>query len=117
MMAILTIIPETPRWLALHDRADDSLAVLARINSVSTDDPNVRELHNNIVHTVAYEASIGSGSWRDLVRNDAIKSQRRLILACAIQIFQQLGGINAVICTIRPISSHHHGAAQLLTDF
>ena len=98
MMAILTIIPETPRWLAAHDRPDDCLATLARINAVSIDDPEVRRLHANITHTVAYEASIGSGSWKDLLKNDSIKSQRRLILACAIQSFQQLGGINAVIC-------------------
>ncbi|KAI8677605.1 hypothetical protein NCS56_00650800 [Fusarium sp. Ph1] len=97
MMAILTIIPETPRWLAAHDRPDDCLATLARINAVSIDDPEVRRLHANITHTVAYEASIGSGSWKDLLKNDSIKSQRRLILACAIQSFQQLGGINAVI--------------------
>ncbi|KAI9151250.1 Sugar transporter STL1 [Paramyrothecium foliicola] len=97
MLMILAIIPETPRWLASHDRADEGLVVLARIKNVPTDDPDVQELHNTIVQTVAYEASIGSGSWRELIRNDAIKSQRRLILACAIQIFQQLGGINAVI--------------------
>ena len=97
-MAILTVIPETPRWLAAHDLEDDCLEVLARIKGVSTDDPDVQQRHASITHTVAYEASIGSGTWKSLLREDGISSRRRLILACAIQSFQQLGGINALIC-------------------
>jgi MFS family permease len=99
MLALLAIIPETPRWLASHDHADDCLTVVARIKGVSPDDMDAQQLHSNIVRTVAYETSIGSDSWKELVRSDAIKSRRRIILACAIQIFQQLGGINAIICT------------------
>ncbi|KPM46120.1 hypothetical protein AK830_g403 [Neonectria ditissima] len=97
MLAILMIIPETPRWLASHDRPDDCLKVLAKIRAASVDDIEVRRLHNSILQTVAVEASIGAGSWKDLLKNDRIKSQRRLLIACAIQSFQQLGGINAVI--------------------
>jgi sugar porter (SP) family MFS transporter len=97
MLVILAIIPDTPRWLASHERPEESLAVLARIKGVSPDDSDAQELHGSIVETVAYETSIKSGSWSELFKNDAIKSRRRLILACAIQIFQQLGGINAVI--------------------
>ncbi|KAH7304194.1 sugar transporter STL1 [Stachybotrys elegans] len=97
ILVLLAIIPETPRWLASHGRSEECLAVLARIKGVSPDHPDAQELHRSIVHTVAYEASIGSGSWSQVFRNDPIKSRRRLILACAIQIFQQLGGINAII--------------------
>lgn len=98
MLAILTVIPETPRWLAAHDKDDDCLEVLARIKGVSVDDPDVRLLHASIIHTVAYEKSIGSGAWRTLLADDGIRSRRRLLLACGIQSFQQLGGINAIIC-------------------
>ncbi|KAH8657701.1 general substrate transporter [Xylariales sp. PMI_506] len=97
IMGLLTLIPETPRWLAAHDRPDECLEVLARIAHTSTEDEEVRRLHSSITQTVAYETSIGSGSWRDLLKNDSIQSQRRLLIACAIQSFQQLGGINAVI--------------------
>lgn len=98
ILALLTLLPETPRWLAAHGRPDECREVLARIRGVSPDDAEVRRLHEGIVHTVAYEASIGSGSWRSLLREDGIKSRRRLLLACGIQSFQQLGGINAIIC-------------------
>jgi MFS family permease len=98
MICLLTIIPETPRWLAAHDRPEECLQVLARIQGTSVDDPDVRVLHSVITQTVAYETSIGSGSWKDILNEDSIKSRKRLILACAIQSFQQLGGINAIIC-------------------
>ncbi|SPO06359.1 related to sugar transporter [Cephalotrichum gorgonifer] len=97
IMAILTIIPETPRWLAAHDKTNECLEVISRIHDAPTDDPEVRRLHDAITHTVAYEASIGSGSWKSILKNDNISSPRRLLLACAIQSFQQLGGINAII--------------------
>ncbi|KAF6802603.1 hexose carrier [Colletotrichum sojae] len=96
MFAILQIIPETPRWLAAHDRPDECLAVLRRLKC-NEDENSIKFLHNSIMQTVAYEASASSSSWRDLLVNDRIKSQRRFLIACAIQGFQQLGGINAII--------------------
>lgn len=98
IMVMLSFIPETPRWLAAHDRPDECLRVLARMQSAPTSNDEVRRVHYNILQTVAFEASIGSGSWKDLLKNDHVQSQKRLLIACAIQGFQQLGGINAVIC-------------------
>jgi MFS family permease len=98
IICLLTIIPETPRWLAAHDRPEECLKVLAQIQGTSVDDPDVRVLHSVITQTVAYETSIGSGSWKDLLKEDSIKSRKRLLLACFLQAAQQLGGINAIIC-------------------
>ncbi|KAG5747252.1 hypothetical protein H9Q69_003091 [Fusarium xylarioides] len=97
IMGLLFIIPETPRWLAAHDRPEECLKVLARIQGTSTDDPQVQVLHSVITQTVAYETSIGAGSWKDLLKEDSIKSRKRLFLACFLQCAQQLSGINAII--------------------
>ncbi|KAI1040582.1 hypothetical protein LB505_006549 [Fusarium chuoi] len=97
IMGLLFVIPETPRWLAAHDRPEECLNVLARIQGTSTDDPQVQVLHSVITQTVAYETSIGAGSWKDLLKEDSIKSRKRLLLACFLQAAQQLGGINAII--------------------
>ncbi|CVK92354.1 uncharacterized protein FPRO_07669 [Fusarium proliferatum ET1] len=97
IMGLLFVIPETPRWLAAHDRPEECLKVLARIQGTSTDDPQVQVLHSVITQTVAYETSIGAGSWKDLLKEDSIKSRKRLLLACFLQAAQQLGGINAII--------------------
>ena len=92
------LVPESPRWLAAHDRPDESLAVLRRLRGHNLPDETIVRLHQDILDAVALEASVGSGSWKHLLKNDKVKSRRRLLIACSIQAFQQLGGINAIIC-------------------
>lgn len=55
-------------------------------------DNAIIRMHSDIVNTVAYEASIGSGSWSDILKSDDIQSRRRFFIACGIQAMQQLGG-------------------------
>lgn len=107
MFLLLILIPETPRWLAAHGRSDECARVLARMQSTSVDDDEVQKKHDNLMRVVSFEASIGTGSWKELLVEDRIKSRKRLLIACAIQAFQQLGGINAVICAYksRPLVS------------
>lgn len=107
ILGLLFVIPETPRWLAAHDRPEECLAVLAQIKGTSDlNDPEIQRLHTVITETVAYENSRQAG-WKDIVRSDPIKSRRRFLIACGIQIFQQLGGINAIICrSIQSINLH-----------
>jgi MFS family permease len=97
ILVLLTMIPETPRWLASHDRPNECLKVLARVADVPENDAEVQRLHTIITETVAFENSRQAG-WKDIVRSDPIKSRRRFLIACGIQMFQQLGGINAIIC-------------------
>ncbi|KAG5912819.1 hypothetical protein E4U42_001797 [Claviceps africana] len=99
MLLLLTLIPETPRWLASHDRADECARVLARLQAADLDDDEVRRQHDSIMRVVTMEASRrdGASTWRNLLVNDGVQSRTRLLMACAIQAFQQLGGINAVI--------------------
>ncbi|KAK2026537.1 general substrate transporter [Colletotrichum zoysiae] len=97
MFILLQMIPETPRWLAAHDRSDECLAVLRRLRGDVDDDETIQVMHNNIMQTVSYEAAVSSHSWKDVFVQDRIKTQKRFFIACAIQGFQQLGGINAII--------------------
>jgi MFS family permease len=97
MLFLLLVVPETPRWLASHAAPADSLDVLRRLHSYHRTDEEITALHSNIVKISEYEKSLGAGSWHDLLANDEIQSQRRFLIACAIQAFQQLGGINALI--------------------
>ncbi|KAF5868511.1 putative mfs sugar protein [Botrytis fragariae] len=97
MLVLLAIVPESPRWLAAHEKTDESLIVLARLHSHHMTEGQIKSLHVDIVRTCEFEKSLGTGSWSDLFKNDAIQSQRRFLIACAIQSFQQLGGINALI--------------------
>lgn len=97
---LLTMVPDTPRWYASHDRSEESLMVLRRMLQHKEPEHNILRLHQDILRTVAMEASLGSGKWTDVFKSDSIQSRRRLILACGIQIMQQLGGNNAVLCKL-----------------
>ncbi|KAK9326578.1 general substrate transporter [Lipomyces starkeyi] len=97
MLLLLTLVDETPRWLAAHDRHNDALEVLRTLNNGKISDSEVVAIYEDILQTVSVEETMGAGSWKDLLKNVKIQSQRRFFIACAIQAFQQLGGINAII--------------------
>jgi hypothetical protein len=97
MLGLLGIVDESPRWLAAHHRQEEALDVLQRVNQNKMTETEIVALHEDILRTISVEENLGAGSWRDLLKNDHIQSQRRLLIACSIQAFQQLGGINAII--------------------
>ncbi|KAL3420566.1 hexose carrier [Phlyctema vagabunda] len=112
MLMILLVVPESPRWLASHNRGSESLDVLERLHAHHMSSDDIHALHNDIQRTVAYEESLGAGKWSDLLHNDNIQSQRRFLIACAIQAFQQLGGINALIYYSNTLFSESLGFSQ-----
>ncbi|PHH70319.1 hypothetical protein CDD82_7209 [Ophiocordyceps australis] len=97
IMAILLLIPETPRWLAAHDRPDECLRVLSRMKALPPGHPEVQQLYRSIVQASAIEPCLGLAAWRSLLQKDKSQTRWRLFLACAVQSFQQLGGINAIV--------------------
>ncbi|KAK9386644.1 general substrate transporter [Lipomyces mesembrius] len=100
LLAILwltVMVPESPRWLTAHDMHDDAVSVLAALTNREVDDPDVVQQYEEIVETVIMESAEGSGSWSDFYKSDGLQSCRRLWTAIAVQVFQQLGGINAII--------------------
>jgi hypothetical protein len=119
MVALVLIIPETPRWLAGHDRNEECYEVLKRMHKGKMTDMEIKSEYDMIVGTVALETSAGASSWKDLLQSDGelrkatsivhtradysctvVHTRRRFLIACGIQIFQQLGGINALICKL-----------------
>ncbi|SCV70569.1 BQ2448_3331 [Microbotryum intermedium] len=91
------IVKESPRWLANHGRDEEALAVVATLKGVDISSAEARESYQEIADAVAYEKSVMVTGWRQMFADDEMGTRRRLLIACSIQFFQQLGGINAII--------------------
>ncbi|QRW26466.1 Sugar (and other) transporter [Rhizoctonia solani] len=101
LLLSLFVVPESPRWLASHARTEEAKHVLRMLYTApptSDEPPEADMIFNAIIDTVNYDKQFGSEHWGDVLRllkyDDPIKSRRRLLIACGIQAFQQLGGIN-----------------------
>jgi hypothetical protein len=72
------------------------MEVLLRLEEPNTDseDPELQAKFKEIEASVLYEKSIQVKGYKELFRNDGSSSRRRLLIACSVQFFQQLGGIN-----------------------
>ena len=81
-LALLTLVPETPRWLVLKGRDEDAHKVLSRL----TDEAEARQVLGEI------EASLKSKS-EPLFAFGALV----IVVGVMLSIFQQLVGINAVL--------------------
>lgn len=70
MVVLVLIIPETPRWLAGHDRNEECFEVLRRMHKGKMTESEIKAEYDMIVGTVALETSAGASSWKDLLRSD-----------------------------------------------
>ncbi|KAM0751967.1 general substrate transporter [Meredithblackwellia eburnea MCA 4105] len=91
------VVYESPRWLALHGRDQESLEVVAALLQVPVGDAEAQQRFKEIQDAVAYEKSVSAESWTQLFKQDKLQTRRRLLIACSVQFFQQLGGINGII--------------------
>jgi SP family arabinose:H+ symporter-like MFS transporter len=85
----LSLVPESPRWLAMRGRDAEARAVLARVAGDAAAAAVLRDVKESIVA----EAKLGQTSWRALLHPSL-----RLVMAIGIVIgiLQQASGINAV---------------------
>ena len=93
MLMGLPFLPESPRWLAKVDRAEEAIEVLARIQAGGNrKDPLVIAEWNEITETLAAERLAAPG-WRKFVYNGMWK---RTITGFTVQMWQQNSGANVM---------------------
>lgn len=106
LFLVILIIPDTPRWLAAHNRNEEAIAVLERLLDKPADSEEVTKLYTDITEAIEHErinAKSGAQGWRGLLapggngKDDALQTRKRVLLACFIQAAQQLGGVNGLI--------------------
>ncbi|CAG8495717.1 10057_t:CDS:10, partial [Scutellospora calospora] len=92
------ILPFSPRWLLDNDRDDEALIVLAKLRSNGDkNDPIVIDEFNEIKENVRFEREVAAKSYLELLKKGPENIRKRVMLGIAIQAFQQLTGINAIM--------------------
>lgn len=99
ILAGILFLFETPRCLCAHNKINEARAVIAKINAWPLHDPRVDEEIQAILSSLgpAAESSPAAGasgsSWRIVL---GAGNRKRLLLGCALQVFQQLTGTNVI---------------------
>ncbi|KAF2866807.1 general substrate transporter [Massariosphaeria phaeospora] len=89
----LPFLPESPRWLAMVDRTDEAVHILANIHAGGNiEDPYVIAEYEEIV-TVLTAERLAPKSWRKFVYNGM---WRRTLAGFSVQAWQQLSGANVM---------------------
>jgi len=85
----LMIVPESPRWLAMHDRRDEALGILEKASGPEQARVSLHEMGNSL----ASGEDGQPGSLRQLFQ-PAMKLV--LVIGVSVAILQQITGINSV---------------------
>ncbi|KAF2639059.1 general substrate transporter [Massarina eburnea CBS 473.64] len=91
-------LPESPRWLLTKDRTDEATKVIAAIRGCAIDDEETTLEVNIIVDGIRASGHKGGNTpFSALFTGGKTQHFRRMMLGASSQLFQQIGGCNAVI--------------------
>ncbi|KAH9880818.1 hypothetical protein IAQ61_001112 [Plenodomus lingam] len=97
VIGMMISLPESPRWLLTHHREEEAATVLAGLNGLPRDDPEVLIQMGVIRDAVSASGGGGKVPSKALLTNGKTQHFRRAILGASSQMMQQLSGCNAVI--------------------
>lgn len=90
-------LPESPRWLYTHDRAEEAVEVLCIVYDKPATDSLIVHEATQIKEVMELEESNGKFKWRNILKKDTVQTGRRVLLAWGVQFMNQAGGINLVV--------------------
>lgn len=91
------VLPESPRWLMAKTRDEEGQKVVAALAGVAYDDPIAIAEKNKISDALAAMASQRAARKSDILKGGKNQHMQRALVGASTQLFQQIGGCNAVI--------------------
>lgn len=116
LVSLLPLLPESPRWLVMHDRIGDAQEALRRYlgKDLPLDDPAVLLELRSIEESYRIEKESAITFKEVILARDRSGHLKRLLLGCGGQFMQQFGGINALNYYFPIILTENLGLSELL---
>lgn len=86
-LVALFFVPESPRWLAMHQRYDEAKSVLESVGGKAHAEQELRQIKDNL-------NKVDETSWKLLLK----KENRKIIfIGITVAVFSQITGINSIL--------------------
>ncbi|KAJ5083938.1 hypothetical protein NUU61_008517 [Penicillium alfredii] len=98
LVALLPLVPDSPRWLLMQGKTEQGLEAIRRYSGrgLEAEDPVVQSEYHSILGAIRIERESQISFTHVLARRDRSSHLKRLLLGCGGQFMQQFGGINAL---------------------
>lgn len=100
ILVIAPFLPDTPRWLMLHESTPErGEVVLSKLRNKPIDHVNVQKERDEILAAINVEAE-QEGSWKSLFSDGGCAANKRFFLALGIQFMQQTSGMSMLYLVV-----------------